>query len=230
MECSCCQLVFDSIRLTCHTLGQATASPLRRQVMDVPASSASSRQEKNGTTSQKSTRASSALELFVSRNILLCLLAFRVLNALTIKTFFQPDEYFQSLEPAWAMVFGDASGAWITWVNNPPNPQNTACLRFQEWRHRLRSAIHPALFAGVYQITSVLAHPSLLSPSFRAELFVAVPKIMQAVFAAVGDYFTWRLAERIYGRQSQVASAAVRSTHKQEHGKAMCVHEILDLS
>lgn len=45
------------------------------------------------------------------------LLAFRIVNALTIKTFFQPDEYFQALEPAWKIAFGGESGAWITWVS-----------------------------------------------------------------------------------------------------------------
>lgn len=44
------------------------------------------------------------------------LLAFRIVNALTIKTFFQPDEYFQALEPAWKIAFGADTGAWITWV------------------------------------------------------------------------------------------------------------------
>lgn len=44
------------------------------------------------------------------------LLAFRIVNALSIKTFFQPDEYFQSLEPAWRIAFGADSGAWSTWV------------------------------------------------------------------------------------------------------------------
>ena len=44
------------------------------------------------------------------------LLAFRLVNALTLRTFFQPDEYFQSLEPAWQLAFGGASDAWITWV------------------------------------------------------------------------------------------------------------------
>jgi hypothetical protein len=44
------------------------------------------------------------------------LLAFRIVNALTIKTFFQPDEYFQALEPAWKIAFGADRGAWITWV------------------------------------------------------------------------------------------------------------------
>lgn len=45
------------------------------------------------------------------------LLAFRIANALTLRTFFQPDEYFQSLEPAWQLAFGQGSNAWITWVN-----------------------------------------------------------------------------------------------------------------
>ena len=47
------------------------------------------------------------------------LLAIRVANALLVKTFFQPDEYYQSLEPAWHIAFGEGSGAWITWVSSP---------------------------------------------------------------------------------------------------------------
>jgi hypothetical protein len=45
------------------------------------------------------------------------LLAFRIVNALTLRTFFQPDEFFQSLEPAWQLAFGTTGDAWITWVN-----------------------------------------------------------------------------------------------------------------
>lgn len=58
-----------------------------------------------------------AREATTSRDVLLFLIAYRILNALSIKTFFQPDEYFQSLEPAWDMAFGPGSGAWITWVS-----------------------------------------------------------------------------------------------------------------
>ncbi|KAI9818073.1 MAG: glycosylphosphatidylinositol anchor biosynthesis [Pycnora praestabilis] len=127
------------------------------------------------------------------RNILLFLIAFRILNALSIRTFFQPDEYFQSLEPAWQMVFGEDSGAWITW----------------EWRHQLRSSIHPAVIAAVYYITSTLADLLDVSPRFRADLLIAAPKMMQAFFAALGDYHTARLAERIYGRGSSMALIAL---------------------
>lgn len=51
------------------------------------------------------------------KDILSALLVFRFINALCVRTFFQPDEYFQALEPAWSMAFGSDSGAWLTWVN-----------------------------------------------------------------------------------------------------------------
>lgn len=44
------------------------------------------------------------------------LLVIRLVNALWLATFFQPDEFFQALEPAWRIAFGQDSGAWLTWV------------------------------------------------------------------------------------------------------------------
>ena len=44
------------------------------------------------------------------------LFGFRLLNAICLRTFFQPDEYFQALEPAWKIAFGADSGPWMTWV------------------------------------------------------------------------------------------------------------------
>lgn len=52
--------------------------------------------------------------------VFLRLLVIRAFNAYWLCTFFQPDEYFQSLEPAWRMAFGDAAGAWVTWVSLIP--------------------------------------------------------------------------------------------------------------
>jgi phosphatidylinositol glycan class B len=52
---------------------------------------------------------------------LLLLCAFRLVNAYFVQTFFQPDEYFQSLEPAWDLAFGPDSGAWLTWVRETCN-------------------------------------------------------------------------------------------------------------
>jgi hypothetical protein len=47
------------------------------------------------------------------------ILCVRLVNALTISTFFQPDEYFQVLEPAWSIALASREGeAWLTWVGN----------------------------------------------------------------------------------------------------------------
>lgn len=48
--------------------------------------------------------------------IFLTILSIRIVNALTIRTFFQPDEYFQALEPAWNLAFAGGRG-WVTWVS-----------------------------------------------------------------------------------------------------------------
>lgn len=44
------------------------------------------------------------------------LVVIRLINAYCLSTFFQPDEFFQSLEPAWRLAFGPDSHAWLTWV------------------------------------------------------------------------------------------------------------------
>jgi phosphatidylinositol glycan class B len=75
--------------------------------------------------------------------------------------------------------------------------------------NQMRSAIHPALFAIVYWIASALAWLLQLSPSYRADLLVAAPKVTQAIIAAVGDYYTWKLGERVYGAGGNEAWAAV---------------------
>ncbi|CDM33658.1 CAZyme family GT22 [Penicillium roqueforti] len=121
-----------------------------------------------------------------TQNILLFLIAFRLVNAFAVRTFFQPDEYFQSLEPAWQIAFGQGQGAWVTW----------------EWRHQLRSSLHPLFFAALYKVADFLAFTLSLSPATRAELLIAAPKTAQAVVAAIGDFYTWKLAVRVYGDDS----------------------------
>ncbi|OMP83403.1 GPI mannosyltransferase 3 [Diplodia seriata] len=129
-------------------------------------------------------------------HVFLLLLAMRIVNALTTRTFFQPDEFFQSLEPAWQMAFGEQSGAWITW----------------EWKNQLRSSLHPALFAGLFAGVSAISGICSVSLALRAELLIAAPKITQAALAASTDYFTWRLAERAFGARSSAAWASLALT------------------
>ncbi|KGY15324.1 hypothetical protein PABG_11624 [Paracoccidioides brasiliensis Pb03] len=136
------------------------------------------------------------LDTAAPQNILLFLIAFRALNALCVRTFFQPDEFFQSLEPAWQIAFGKDSGAWITW----------------EWKHHLRSSIHPYIFAAIYYLSNLISESIWISPLNRANLLVVAPKLTQAYFAAIGDFYTWKLAGKIYGSYSYEAWAALALT------------------
>ncbi|KAJ5480696.1 GPI mannosyltransferase 3 [Penicillium diatomitis] len=129
-------------------------------------------------------------------NVFLFLVAFRLLNALAVRTFFQPDEFFQSLEPAWQIAFGKDQGAWVTW----------------EWHQQLRSSLHPLFFAAVYKVTDLLATTLRLSATTRADLLIAGPKSAQAVIAAIGDFYTWKLATRVYGPDSRGAWTTLFAT------------------
>ena len=66
-------------------------------------------------------------------------LAVRVLVAVLTRSFFQPDEYFQSLEVAHHLVFGYGALTW-EWVSARP----------------IRSIVYPALNVPVYWALKVL--------------------------------------------------------------------------
>ncbi|KAI1484020.1 glycosyltransferase family 22 protein [Daldinia sp. EC12] len=123
-----------------------------------------------------------------ARDALAVVFTVRLINAVCVRTFFQPDEYFQALEPAWNLVFGEDSGAWLTW----------------EWKHQLRSSIHPTIFAFGYWIVQHFEGSGMPSVT-KAKWLLAAPKVLQAGFAALSDWYSWRLAERLYGPGSAAA-------------------------
>jgi len=82
----------------------------------VPVAEAALRRSSDAGTTNSKGRYHALVEEQQAKDILYLLLTLRFINAITLRTFFQPDEYFQSLEPAWEMAFGPQSGAWITWV------------------------------------------------------------------------------------------------------------------
>jgi GPI mannosyltransferase 3 len=71
------------------------------------------------------------------RRILLALVCLRLFNAFTINTFFQPDEYYQSLEPAWKLIFGYGE---VTW----------------EWKEAIRGVLFPGLFACMWGMAKLV--------------------------------------------------------------------------
>lgn len=69
----------------------------------------------------------------MNRNTVVSSLLIRICVALFTRTVFQPDEYFQSLEPAFHLVFGYGHLTW-EWISETP----------------IRSIIYPALNVPVY--------------------------------------------------------------------------------
>lgn len=98
------------------------------------------------------------------------ILAIRIVNSLTIQTFFQADEYWQSLEPAHKAIFGYGS---LTW----------------EWHYGLRSYLHPLLYMLPYWIIRNLN----LESSIEYNYVLIAPKIVNALIASIGDYYLYHL-------------------------------------
>lgn len=72
-----------------------------------------------------------------SSTLFILLFVFRMANAVLIRTWFDPDETWQSLEVAHRLVFGNGA---LTW----------------EWSKGIRSALHPVMFASVYRLIQIM--------------------------------------------------------------------------
>ncbi|MCO5591543.1 hypothetical protein L7F22_045529 [Adiantum nelumboides] len=105
--------------------------------------------------------------------LLLSCTAFRLLNAIVLQTFFNPDEYWQSVEVAHRIVFGYGH---LTW----------------EWSEGLRSYIHPLIFAGLYKVLKCTKMDTRW-------LVMKAPRLLQALFAAAGDLYLFRLTKLHWG-------------------------------
>lgn len=134
--------------------------------------------------------------------LFLFIFSIRIINAVSIRTFFQPDEYFQALEPAWRLVFGEG---WLTWVPIISHLLRRHCVLTaqQEWREELRSIAHPLIFSWLYKGTYLLLNAlNIRDESARGELLNVAPRLLQAVFATAGDIYTYKLGSKILGEQA----------------------------
>ncbi|XP_021276661.1 GPI mannosyltransferase 3 isoform X2 [Herrania umbratica] len=108
-----------------------------------------------------------------SKKVLAICLGFRMLNALLIQTYFNPDEHWQALEVAHRIAFGYGH---LTW----------------EWKKGIRSYLHPMLFALFYKFIAFLG---LDTPWFM----MRAPRLLQSVFSAVGDLYLYKLSRVLFG-------------------------------
>jgi GPI mannosyltransferase 3 len=90
--------------------------------------------------------------------------------------------------------------------------QTFSANSLQEWEHQLRSSLHPMLFGAVYVSTQWVMSSMSFFPEFQALMLPVIPRAVQSLFAALGDLFTWRLARKLYGLDSNAAFAALWMT------------------
>jgi len=120
-----------------------------------------------------------ALASTAPQKLLVALWLYRSLNAVAVRTYFNPDEYWQSLEVAHRMAFGRGH---LTW----------------EWEAhaQLRGYAYPLVFAALYQCLSLVG----LDRSVYAMVYA--PRIMQALCAAFCDFAVYRLARRWFDERT----------------------------
>ncbi|KZT26559.1 glycosyltransferase family 22 protein [Neolentinus lepideus HHB14362 ss-1] len=101
----------------------------------------------------------------------------RLFIALSTKTFFQPDEYFQSLEVAHHLVFGYGH---LTW----------------EWRSPLpiRSIIYPAFNVPVYWLAKV-------TKLDQTTFLIAGPKVLHGILGACTDIWIAGVTRNVLGER-----------------------------
>jgi len=95
--------------------------------------------------------------------LLWTLVGLRMINVFFVKTWFVPDEYWQSLEVAHSLTYGYG---YLTW----------------EWVVGLRSYLYPLMFSVLYKFQNVLGLD-------RYAFFLTVsPRLFQAVISAFSDW------------------------------------------
>ncbi|CAI9108412.1 OLC1v1007995C1 [Oldenlandia corymbosa var. corymbosa] len=107
------------------------------------------------------------------QNVFWFCLVFRMINALLVQTYFNPDEHWQALEVAHRITFGYGH---LTW----------------EWKRGIRSYLHPAIFALLYKVLAIF---HLDTPLFM----VKAPRLLQSIFSAFGDLYSYKLSKIVFG-------------------------------
>lgn len=138
------------------------------------------------------------------QRLILAAVLTRIAIALATQTFFQPDEYFQSLEVAHRLVFAYGH---LTWEWLSPRP--------------IRSILYPLLNVPIYfalkatrlddtrLLVGECASCFCYTKGYR-RLQIWGPKILHGALAALTDVAVCRLCENVLGQR--YVSAAVRTT------------------
>ncbi|WVQ71180.1 hypothetical protein IAR50_000705 [Cryptococcus sp. DSM 104548] len=114
------------------------------------------------------------------------------------QTYFQPDEFYQALEPAHQKVFGDGYLSW-EW-NDLPRGSMGQGVAEQWWDQvvvggRMRGWLWPGVFTGVYEVLKRTGID-------QGAMLTLAPRMVGVVVAAITDYYTYRLSSKMLGQGS----------------------------
>ncbi|CAL4142198.1 unnamed protein product, partial [Meganyctiphanes norvegica] len=112
----------------------------------------------------------------MSESPFILFLCARIFSVVIIQTWFVADEYWQANEVAHHLAFGYG---YLTW----------------EWREGIRSAFYPSILAAVFKILQLLRLDYAL-------ILIQFPRILHAIFFSLGDLYTWKLSNKLYGADS----------------------------
>lgn len=98
---------------------------------------------------------------------------------MSIATFFQADEFYQSLEPAHNLVFGYGFVPW-------------------EYKNVIRSIAHPLIYALPWKVLQALRMDSTTA-------VLLVPKIIGGVQAGIGEFYSIKFIQKRWPRTGKLA-------------------------
>ncbi|CUV05300.1 unnamed protein product [Cryptosporidium hominis] len=119
--------------------------------------------------------------------VYIIIIVFRILNSLFIRTTYNPDEYWQSLEVAHKIVNGFG---YLTWEWEP-------CVS-------LRSIIHPLIFTICYIIINFFKKivkffcKNNYQCLYHTNYYFIIPRLYQSIFAILTDIGTSKVAYSIF--------------------------------
>ncbi|CAK4668071.1 unnamed protein product [Aphanomyces euteiches] len=127
--------------------------------------------------------------------LVVALVAFRVANALFVRTYFNPDEFWQSSEVAHHMVFGYG---YLTW----------------EWQPhaRLRGYAHPSIFALLYKILEMLGVFTAMTDFFvykLAQKYFDSTTAKYTLFCQLSSWFTFFAMSRTFSNSMEACCTTI---------------------
>ncbi|KAI3643872.1 hypothetical protein MP228_010036 [Amoeboaphelidium protococcarum] len=116
------------------------------------------------------------------------ILAWRLLNALIIQTFFSPDEYYQAIEPAYLKAF--YPDQFQDFVSNKSYQQGFTGVTW-EWSQQIRSPVMVYVLSLLYRLLQLVNLDSRW-------MIIHLPKLLSALISSVGEYYSLRFISKYF--------------------------------